>query len=55
MNGWFLALIIIYALELGGNMVKHGEMKQGKYNFWSTLITAGILIWVIYNAIKTGF
>lgn len=29
MNGWFLAIIILYTLELGINLVKHGENIKG--------------------------
>ena len=55
MNGWFIALIVLYVLELGATMSKHGEPKTGKYNFWSTLITLLILMFVIVKAIQTGF
>lgn len=55
MNGWMIALIVIYTLELGGNMVMHGQRKTGTYNFWSTLIVAGIILWVAYKGMVAGF
>lgn len=55
MNGWFLSLIIVCVLSLGGHMAKHGEPKNDKYNFWLSLIANGIEIFVVYQAIKMGF
>lgn len=55
MNGWFIALLVLYALELGINMAKHGEPKKGNYSFGASLVGAGVVIWVAYMAVATGF
>lgn len=55
MNGWFIALLVIYILELGIIMGKHGEPRTDKYNFWSSVITIVILMLIIVKAIQTGF
>lgn len=55
MNGWFLAVIIIYVLGLGINLGKHGKKQDGTHNFWASLITIGILLFLIFKAIQTGF
>lgn len=55
MNGWFLAVIIIYVLSLGITLGKHGKKQDGTHNFWASLITVGIFIWLMYKAIQTGF
>ena len=54
MNGWFIAILFLCMLELGVNMAKHGERREGHHNFGSTLIGQAILISLIYMAIKTG-
>ena len=43
MNGW--------GITLG----KHGKPQDGTHNFWISLITVGIFIFLIYKAILTGF
>jgi len=55
MNGWFLAIIIIGVLNLGINLAKHGEKKNEKYNFITSLLGMAIQLTLIYMAIKTGF
>lgn len=55
MNGWFLAMITIYILNIGISLAKHGEEKKGEYNFFSQLLGAVIGIFIIYMAVKTGF
>ena len=55
MNGWFLAVIIIYVLGLGMALNNHGEKQTGKYNFWASLFSVCLLLGLIYMAIKTGF
>lgn len=54
MNGWFLTIIIMDCLGIGINLAKHGEPKEGEYNFVISLIGALINIGLIYMAIKTG-
>lgn len=47
---------IIYLLlitsSLGMTFAKHGEPKTGKENGWTSLIAAGIIIFILY---KGGF
>lgn len=38
-----IIIIVLYALSLGVHMAKHGEPKDGKYNFVSSLITCAII------------
>lgn len=54
-NGWFLALIILHVLSLGITLAQHGKPREGKYNFFSTLFSCGIILTLMYFAIKTGF
>lgn len=39
---WFV--IVIYLLDLGVHLAKHGERKESRYNFWSTLIATIIMM-----------
>jgi len=39
----------VMILELGVIMDKHGQPITGKYNFWVSLITAGIYAWLMYK------
>lgn len=55
MNGWFIALVLIYALNLGIHTAKHGEKKDEKYSAGSAIFGAAIGIFLTYMAIKTGF
>lgn len=55
MNGWFLVIIIIDALNIGMNLAKHGEDKDAKYNFFASLIGCAINLTLIIMAIKVGF
>jgi uncharacterized membrane protein len=54
MNGWFIAYLILMTLSLGTELAKHGERREGTHNFWLTLITALIVVSIVYQAIKTG-
>lgn len=55
MNIYFLIIIIVYALNIGISIAKHGKPQEGKYNFLTTLIGACIGIFITYMAIKIGF
>lgn len=55
MNIYFIILCIMTTLAIGINLAKHGEDKEGEYNFWSSLIAGVIEIILIYLAIKQGF
>ena len=47
-----IIVIILFAMSLTINLVKHGEPKEGKYNFFSALIGIGIYLLALY---KGGF
>ncbi len=42
-----IILLVINILELGIVLAKHGEPKEGNYNFWVEL-TAAIILMVLY-------
>ena len=48
MNIWKISILLLYAMSLGMNLAKHGEPKEGKYDFWSTLLSCAILIFMLY-------
>lgn len=51
--GWpQIVWIALTAMELGCMAVKHGEPKEGKENFWISLIANGIMAWLLW---KGGF
>lgn len=37
-----IAIIVLYGMALGVHLFKHGEPKEGKYNFWSALLSFAI-------------
>lgn len=57
MNGWFITLIVLYAMKLGAHLHKHGQKPEEnvKYNFWLALFNVVLYMGLIYMAIKTGF
>lgn len=55
MNGWFIALLVIYVLNLGVELGKHGKPREGKHNFWLGVVGSLIGVFLVYMAIKTGF
>lgn len=54
MNWYFITLAILYILQVGLHLGKHGEPREGKYNFYMSLVAATFEIWMIYKAIETG-
>lgn len=54
MNGWFITYIVLFAMSLGINLVKHGEPREDEHNFWVSLIAGLINMFIVYMAIKTG-
>lgn len=55
MNVWFIIYLFFSAMGLGMNLVKHGEQKEGEYNFWTSLIATIITVGIVVMAIKGGF
>lgn len=43
-----IIMIILFAMDLGLNLAKHGENKEGKYNFWIALISVIIEFFILY-------
>lgn len=42
-----IIMIIIFTASVAINLVKHGEHKVDKYNFWSALIAATIEVIIL--------
>jgi hypothetical protein len=47
-----IILCLLFAVEIGFSIAKHGEERKGKYSIWLTLITIG---WLIGLLIWGGF
>ena len=48
-----IATIIILALtfmDIGAALVKHGQPKEGKWNFWAVLLVDGIMLILLWQA-----
>lgn len=55
MNFWFIAWMIIMVMQMGYVMAKHGEEREDHFNFPVSMTVGLIEIFIIYNAIVTGF
>ena len=55
MNIYFLIIVIIYGLNLGIRLEKYDKAKKYQYEFWLSLISTVISLWLTFMAIKTGF
>jgi hypothetical protein len=45
-----IVLLVLLVLDLGINLGKHGEPKSGEYNFWITLLSVAIMLYLYYKA-----
>lgn len=45
-----IILLLLWVLGLGYAMAKHGEQIECNYNFWATLISRLIWLWLLYMA-----
>lgn len=54
-NGYFIAILIIDVLNLGIELARHGEIEEKEHNFFITLFSQVISLFIIYMAIKKGF
>lgn len=45
-----IALIALQMLGLGVSLARHGEPREGNYNFFTTLLSCAISWWLIYMA-----
>ena len=42
--------LVLIVLGVGVELARHGEPKEGKYNFWLALCAAALEIWLLYKA-----
>ena len=52
LNFWNITYVMMLVLSLGVYLAKHGENKNGKYNFWVGLLSTFINLFILY---KGGF
>lgn len=45
-----IIILVIFAINLGITLAKHGEPKDGKYNFWTEIISIFIMLSLLYCA-----
>lgn len=50
MNWAVYTLLAMHLLNLGVNLGKHGEPKDDKYNFFTSLIATGFIMFLYYKA-----
>lgn len=43
-----IVYIVLASMSLGIHLVKHGEDRNKKYDFWGELIGSGIIISILY-------
>lgn len=43
-----ILIIVLFSINLGINIAKHGEEKEEKYNFWLALIDILIECFILY-------
>lgn len=55
MNVYFIILCCICAISLGVSLVNHGKPREGDNNFFITLLSVAIQMFLIYKAVKFGF
>lgn len=45
-----IVLLVLLVLDLGINLGKHGEPKGDEYNFWLSLLSVTIMLYLYYKA-----
>ena len=48
MNIWSIVVIVLYTLSLGIELAKHGQKRTGEHNFWTGLLSIGIIMFCLY-------
>ena len=43
-----IIMVIQLALSLGAMLILHGKPKEGKYNFWSTIVSVGAYVALLW-------
>lgn len=55
MNYYFIALLMMYTMNLGIVLSRNGQPREDKYSFFTSLISCLIVVGLTYLAIETGF
>lgn len=42
-----IIMIVLYSINLITSATKHGEQKEESYNFWVTLLSTALSIWIL--------
>ncbi|MGL4801907.1 MAG: hypothetical protein ACRC18_06550 [Cetobacterium sp.] len=42
-----VAMIILLTLGVGINLSNHGEMRNDRYNFWTSMLGVAINVWIL--------
>lgn len=50
MNWATITLIILLTMSVTINLSKHGTKGEREYNFWTSLISALLQLWLIYKS-----
>lgn len=45
-----IIILVFYAISLGISLANHGKEKEGKENFWTSLISVSIMLYLMYLA-----
>lgn len=45
-----VTIIVLMAMSVGMHLAMHGERRDDKYNFWTSLIGAGINLLLLWGA-----
>ena len=46
---WIITYLTLMFLGLGIAMAKHGERRTDNYNFWVTLFSTAIVLFILYK------
>lgn len=45
-----IIILVLIVLGVGMSLAKHGELREGEYNFWLSLFVAALEIWLLYKS-----
>ena len=48
MNGYLITFFILIFISLGAKLALHGKLKEGNENFWITLFSTLLTLWLLY-------